>query len=120
MKISELIQQGISKANKKVNSDASLKEILMRYNGKRVIINIIGDSIYAIQISSNQLDLLKSESINSEDMYLEIEEGIVEEIISGRIDKLRLMSLILTGGIKMKNIGLKEIDLISMIGIGQQ
>lgn len=111
----EVLEKGINEANKRAESDKALKDVLRQYNGKRVVIDIVDDTTYAFSISTEGVSLITPTTSNPEDMYLEINSKTVEKILSRQIDSLKLISMILFGDIKMRNIGPKDIELIQRI-----
>ena len=108
----EVLEKGINEANKRAESDKALKDVLKQYNGRRVVINVVDDTTYAFSISTEGVSLTTPTTSNPEDMYLEINSKIVEKILNREIDPLKLISMVLFGDIKMRNIGPKDIELI--------
>lgn len=111
----ELLEKGINEANKRAESDKALKDVLKQYNGRRVVINVVDDTTYAFSISTEGVTLITPTTSNPEDMYLEINSKIVEKILNREIEPLKLISMVLFGDIKMRNIGPKDIELIQRI-----
>lgn len=111
----KILNQSIDKVNKRAKSDGSLKNILKKYDGRRVIINIKDDKIYSVKISAKEISLEKSVISNPEDMYVELDQKTIQKLIRSNIDFIQIMTMILTGTIKIKNIGIEEIDLIKRI-----
>jgi hypothetical protein len=110
-----ILNQNIDKVNERAKSDEALKDILKEYNGRRVIINIKGDTIYTVKISAKEISLDKSMTSNPEDMYIELNKKTVQKLISLDIDFTQIMTMLLIGKIKIRNIGIEEIDLIKRI-----
>ena len=78
MELNEILKQGIDEVNKRAKSDPSVKDVLQQYDGRRVIINIVDDTVYALLITSEVVSLETSESANPEDMYLEMESETIK------------------------------------------
>ena len=74
MAFEKILNQSIDKVNERAKSDEILKDILRKYDGKRVIINIKDDTIYAAKISVEEISLEKSVISNPEDMYVEFDK----------------------------------------------
>ncbi len=115
MAFERILNQNIDKVNERAKSDMVLKEILKKYNGRHVIINIKGDTIYTAKISAEEISLDKSVISNPEDMYVEFDKKTVQKLICRDIDFAQIMAMLLTGKIKIRNIGIEEIDLIKRI-----
>lgn len=106
------MQENIEQANERAKTDRSIKDVLNQFDGKRVIINITDDTIYALTISKDGLSLESSVTSTSEDMYLELNKKTAEQLLNREIDPFKLLPMILLGKIKVKNIGTKEIDVL--------
>jgi len=111
----KILNQSIDKVNERAKSYEILKDILRKYDGKRVIINIKDDTIYAAKISVEEISLEKSGISNPEDMYVEFDKKTIQKLIFSNIDFMQIMTMVLTGKIKIRNIGIEEIDLIKRI-----
>ena len=66
----------------------------------------------AMDISSDGLSVDTSTTANPEDMYLEIDKDAIKKIINQEINILSAATLMLSGKIKIRNIGAKELDLV--------
>ncbi|MCZ2845368.1 MAG: hypothetical protein O2U61_02560 [Candidatus Bathyarchaeota archaeon] len=115
MAFEKILNQIIDKVNERAKSDETLKNILRKYDEKRVIINIKDDTIYATKISVEEILLEKSMISNPEDMYVELDKKTAQKLICRNIDFMQIMTMVLTGKIKIRNIGIEEIDLIKRI-----
>ena len=115
MELNAIIKQGIDEVNKRAKSDPSVKDVLQQYDGRRVIINVVGDTAYALLISSERVYLETSTSANPEDMYIEMKHETIKKLLNREISPLQITSMVLFGKIKIKNIGPKEIDLVKNI-----
>ena len=101
--------------NNRVKSDEVLRDILRKYDGRRVTINIKDDEMYTVKISVEEISLEKSAISNPEDMYVEFDKKTVQKIICRDIEFTQIMTMLFTGKIKIRNIGIEEIDLIKRI-----
>ena len=111
----KVLQEGIDEINRRAKSDKALKDILEEYDGKRVVLNISDDKTYVISIASDGASLMPSKTSSPDDMYLEVDSKTIKELTKGRIDAMQIMSMVLTGKIKFRNIGTREIDLVRKI-----
>ncbi len=111
----KVLKKGIDEANRRAKSDKALEEILNQYDGKHFVLNMLDDTTYVIAITSKGLILTTSTIFSLDDMYLEIDSKTFKNLISGKIDQFKVMSMVLTGKIKFRNIGTKEIDLVKRI-----
>lgn len=118
MSFSEVLQESIDEVNKRAKTDDSLKEVLKNYDGKRVVLNIVGETTFAIAISSEGVSLTALTAPNSEDMYIEIESELAQKIVHQEINPLQILSIILSGKIKTRNISIQEIDLVRRLSRG--
>lgn len=112
MSYNEFLQKSIDEINRRVESDSELKDVLKKYDGKRLVLNLMNDATYAINISSENVSLETSATSNEEDMYLEIDKEVIKKILNQEMNMLQAASLLLTGKIKIRNIGMEEFDLV--------
>ncbi len=106
------MQENIEQVNKRAETDSTIKDVLNEFDGKRVVINITGDTIYALAISKDGLSLESSATPSSEDMYLELDKKTAEQLLNREIDLFKLLPMVLLGKIKIRNIGAEEIDVL--------
>lgn len=111
----KVLQEGIDEVNRRAKSDEALKDVLEEYDGKRIVLNISDDKTYVISIASDGVSLTPSKTSSPDDMYLEADSKTIKKLTKGRIDAMQIMSMVLTGKIKFRNIGTKEIDLVRKI-----
>lgn len=112
MSFRDILQKSIDEVNKGALRDRALKDAFKEYDGKRVILDIVRDTTYAITISSGEISLTMDAVANSEDMYVWIDRETAQEFVSQNISPLQLPSIVLSGKIKIKNIGTREINLV--------
>jgi len=115
MSFREIIQKNIDELNKGASTDRALKYALNEYDGKRVILEIVRDTTYAITISSGKLSLTTDTAANPEDMYVGIDRETAQKLVNQSINPLQLPSMILSGRITIRNIGTREINLARRI-----
>ena len=106
------MQENVEQVNKRAETDSTFKDVLNKFDGKRVIVNITNDTIYALAISKGGLSLESPATPTSEDMYLELDKKTAEQLLNREIDPFKLLPIVLLGKIKIKNIGAKEIDIL--------
>ena len=111
----ELFEDGVETINKKAQTDISLQKVLREYQGKNVHLKIIKDALYTFKISSAGVSLTTSETVNPEDMFIQIDRETAEKLLNREINPLQITSMVLFGKIKIQNIGPKEIDLVKKI-----
>ncbi len=115
MSFNDVFQRGIDEVNKLANTDEALKDVLKQYDGRRVFLNVVGDATYVVTVSSEGVSLATSKSSNPEDMCLEIDKRTANELLDREVDPLKVISMVLFGKIKVRNIGPKEIDLVKRL-----
>ena len=115
MTFEEILQKGVDEANNRAKSDKALMDVFKQYDGRRIVLNISDDTTYIVSITSKGLSLIDSEASSPKDMYLEVESKTFKKLIKGRTDPLQIMSMMLAGKIKVRNIGTNEIDLVRRI-----
>jgi len=108
----DIVKESIERINERSKSDEELKRILKEYDGKRLVVNVVDDVTYAVNISSDGLSVDTSTTANPEDMYLEIDKDAIKKIVNQEINILSAATLMLSGKIKIRNIGAKELDLV--------
>lgn len=108
----QTMRENVEQVNRRAETDSQIKNVLNEFDGKRVIVNIADDTIYALAISKGGLSLESSAVPTSEDMYLELDKKTAEQLINREIDPFKLLPMVLLGRIKIKNIGAKEIDIL--------
>jgi len=108
----DIVKESIERINERSKSDKELKRILKEYDGKRLVVNVVDDVTYAVNISSDGLSVDTSTTANPEDMYLEIDKDAIKKIVNQEINILSAATLMLSGKIKIRNIGAKELDLV--------
>jgi hypothetical protein len=54
MSFREVLQRGIDEINRAASTDRALKNALKEYDGRRVVLNIVGDMTYVATISSSR------------------------------------------------------------------
>lgn len=112
LSFNETLQENIDEVNKRMKTDSAIREVLKQYDGKRVAVNIVRDATYIVIISSEGVSMTTSEKPNPEDMYIEIDKEMAEKLLHREIDPLKIISMVLFGKIKIRNIGTEEIDLV--------
>ena len=112
MSYDDIVKESIERITERSKSNKELKRILKEYDGKRLVVNVVDDVTYAVNISSDGLSVDTSTTANPEDMYLEIDKDAIKKIINQEINILSVTTLLLSGKIKIRNIGAKELDLI--------
>ena len=112
MRFHDIFSKGVEEVNRRMSYDSQIQNALLRYNGRKVVINVTDDATYLFTISSNGITYSHSPSSIPDDMYVETDSEIMNELIQGGIDAIRAMVLYATGRIKTKRIGVKEINLI--------
>ncbi len=112
LSFNETLQENIDEVNKKMKTDSAFREVLKQYDGKRVAVNIVRDATYIVIISSEGVSMTTSEKPSPEDMYIEIDKEMAEKLLNREIDPLKILSMVLFGKIKIRNIGTEEIDLV--------
>jgi hypothetical protein len=108
----DIVKESIERINERSKSDKELKQILKEYDGKRLVVNVVDDVTCAVNISSDGLSVDTSTTANPEDMYLEIDKDAIKKIVNQEINILSAATLMLSGKIKIRNIGAKELDLV--------
>jgi hypothetical protein len=108
----DIVKESIERINERSKSDEELKRILKEYDGRRLVVNVVDDVTYAVNISSDGLSVDTSTTVNPEDMYLEIDKDAIKKIVNQEINILSAATLMLSGKIKIRNIGAKELDLV--------
>ena len=112
MSFRKILQRFIDETNQGAKKDHNMKEALKKYDGKRVFLNVIGDTTYAVAISSEAASLILDATPHPEDMSIEMNRETAQKIVDQEISPLQLTSMIFSGKIKIRNIGKKEIELI--------
>jgi hypothetical protein len=112
MSFREVLQRGVDEINRAASTDRALKNALKEYDGRRVVLNIVGDMTYVATISSEQVALTTGAVADAEDMYIEMGHEIAQKLISQEMNPLQLSSMVLSRKVRIRNIGEREINLV--------
>lgn len=115
MAYTHFMQKSIDEINKQAETDTTLQDLLSQYEGRTVTLHIIDDANYVVSISKAGVSLATLKDATSEDMYIETDVKTVKELMDQEIDPLKIASMVFFGKIKIKNIGIKEIDFVKRI-----
>jgi flavodoxin len=107
-----IFEEGVAKANEKAKTDPEIQNALREYNGRTFVLKVIDDTVYMFTFAAGGIALTVSPTTYPEDMYLETDRERLKKIIyEQRVDPMDLM----TGKLKWRNIGLKEVNLVKRI-----
>ena len=112
MNLNRILTKNIDEVNKRIESDDALVNILNKYEGRCIVINIKDEMKRTIQISKNGLSFRNNVGTNQRDMYVEMDRNTLNKIIRQDFNFFQIMTMVFLGKIKIRNIGAEEIDLV--------